>query len=207
MCELPAIVWGVSFCLLKWKIVSGDDKTRSSQSVKSENDIKEMKIYETEGIFCLQRLFAFLFIVSSILISSVLPNKPRQMQRCGSVLHGNPLNREMRITVIMQSPWQDNYISKVDFSSHCEDEPLHYCHLRNLIGLVGLWMSKITTYICIVKDNASRRNKEQTKEKHGARVHYKKVIIFYLSGRLCARIFKCLSALEHWLYSWKCCSN
>lgn len=102
---------------------------------------------------------------------------------------------------------------KVDFS-HWENEALHYWHLGNLIGLVGLWMSKIT-YICIVKDKAresqgNRTQKTEWKLKQGYTVKSN----YILSSVQCffeSQIIKCVNffepTLKHWQYSLKCCLN
>lgn len=108
-------------------------------------------------------LFAFLLKVASILISSIFTNKPQQMRSCGLFLHGNTLNREMCFTVIIQSPWKDNYIMQSWFFITLREWATSLLSPQNSDW--PCWpLNEQTTYSCIVKNKARQREGERTQK-------------------------------------------
>lgn len=102
--------WWFPQRLLKWIIVSEMAKQDILSLSNMKIILKKWKYMRLREASVFGRLFAFSLTASSILLSSILPNKPQQMQSCCPFLHGNTSNGEMCFTVIMQSPWRDNYI-------------------------------------------------------------------------------------------------
>ncbi len=103
--------WWFPQHLLKRSIVSEISKQDLLSLSNLKIILRKWKYMRLRASSVFGRLFAFLFKVPSILISSIFPNKPQQVQSCCSFLHGNTPNREMLcFTVIMQSLWQGNYI-------------------------------------------------------------------------------------------------
>lgn len=102
--------------LLKWSIVSEMAKKDLLSLSNLKIILRKWKYMRLRASSLFGRLFAFLFKVPSILISSIFPNKPQQVQSCCPFLHGNTPNREMLcFTVIIQSLWRGNYIMQSRF--------------------------------------------------------------------------------------------